>query len=306
MSQENPTPEQKQLKNKETRNRLLLGALVLLLGAVVYFQFFSGSDAPKPRASATARVTPDPDAATPDERNAGADYFRTARPGLDAARKSVRAAEPDATSSSTRRRRPRLRPRLRRRSSTPTPWPVPVSSLNPGNVFARTADFTLTVFGQKMPQDAQGFVNGRAYPTTFVNATQVRINVPAEAIRMPGSLSVAVRSQSDPKLESNPIPLNVAPPPEPPYKYIGLITLKNVPTAVLVSQSSDDDDLQRKEGPCDRRQVENNQHYSTKSGDRRHQHQGFARHQLHRQYQVIEGRGMTFVRSSYERQRTDE
>jgi hypothetical protein len=52
---------------------------------------------------------------------------------------------------------------------------------------------------------------------------------------------VAVRSQSDPRLESNPIPLNVGAPPEPPYKYIGLITLKNVPTAVLISQSSDDD-----------------------------------------------------------------
>ena len=92
-----------------------------------------------------------------------------------------------------------------------------------------------------MPQDTQGFVNGSAYPTTFVNDTQVKINVPAEAIRMPGNLIVTVRSQSDAKLESNPIPLNVAAPPEPPYKYIGLITLKNVPTAVLVSQSSEED-----------------------------------------------------------------
>jgi hypothetical protein len=123
-----------------------------------------------------------------------------------------------------------------------------VSSLNPGGVIARTAGFTLTVFGQNMPQDTQGFVNGSAYPTTFVNDTQVKINVPAEAIRMPGSLIVSVRGQSDPRLESNPIPLNVAAPPDPPYKYIGLITLKNVPKAVLVSQGNDDDVYNVKKG----------------------------------------------------------
>ena len=121
-------------------------------------------------------------------------------------------------------------------------------SLNPGGVIARTGDFILTVFGEKMPQDAQGFINGRAYPTTFVDATQIRINVPADAIRAPGSLGVTVQSRSDPKLISNQAPLSVAAPPEPPYKYIGLITLKNVPTAVLISQSSDDDIYNVKKG----------------------------------------------------------
>ena len=58
MSQENPTPEEKQLKSKETRNRVLLGALILLLVGVVYLQFFSGSDAPNPGASATAKASP--------------------------------------------------------------------------------------------------------------------------------------------------------------------------------------------------------------------------------------------------------
>jgi hypothetical protein len=246
MSQENPTPEQKQLKNKETRNRLLLGALILLLGGVVYFQFFSGSDAPNPVPSATAKVTPSP---TP-PRTSGTPAPIISEP-LDLA-----LMQPGSHSGGGTGRNifiyptptPPPPPPPPTPVVTPTPWPVPVNSLNPGNVFARTADFTLTVFGEKMPQDAQGFLNGRAYPTTFVSATQVRINVPAEAIRMPGSLSVAVRSQSDAKLESNSIPLNVAPPPEPPYKYIGLITLKNVPKAVLVSQSSDDDVYNVKKG----------------------------------------------------------
>jgi len=240
MSQENPTPEQKQLKHKETRNRLLLGALILLLVGVVYFQYFSGSDAPNPVATATAKATPSP---TPQRLTSGTPEPIISEP-LD-----LSLMQPGSHSGGGTGRNifiyptptPPPPPPPPTPVVTPTPWPVPVNSLNPGNVFARTADFTLTVFGQKMPQDAQGFVNGRAFPTTFVSDTQVRINVPAEAIRMPGSLSVAVRSQSDARLESNPIPLNVAPPPEPPYKYIGLITLKNVPTAVLVSQSSDDD-----------------------------------------------------------------
>jgi hypothetical protein len=247
MSQENPTPEEKQLKSKETRNRLLLGALILLLVGVVYFQFFSGSDAPKPPDSATAKATPSP---TPQRLTSGTPAPIISEP-LDLA-----LMQPGSHSGGGTGRNifiyptptPPPPPTPAPPVPTPTPWPVPVSSLNPGNVFARTADFTLTVFGQKIPQDSQGFVNGRAYPTTFVSDTQVRINVPAEAIRMPGSLSVAVRSQSDPRLESNPIPLNVAPPPEPPYKYIGLVTLKNVPTAVLASNSSDDDIYNKRKG----------------------------------------------------------
>jgi len=243
MSQENPTPEERQQKNKETRNRLFLGALLLLLLVVIYYQFFSSGDTQKSSSappSANAKATPSP---TPQRQTSGTPAPIISEP-LDLA--SIQGGS--HSSGGTGRNifiyptpTPPPPTPVPTPAPTPTPWPVPVSSLNPGGVIARTAGFTLTVFGQKIPQDVQGFVNGSAYPTTFVSDTQVRINVPAEAIRMPGSLSVMVRSQSDPKLFSNPIPLNVAAPPEPPYKYIGLITLKNVPTAVLVSQSSEDD-----------------------------------------------------------------
>jgi hypothetical protein len=242
MSQENPTPEQRQQK-KETRNRLMLGALVLLLLVVVYFQFFSSGDTPKSSSaapSANAKAAPSP---TPQRQTSGTPAPIISEP-LDLA-----SIQRGSHSSGGTGRNIFIYPTptpppptpVPTAAPTPTPWPVPVSSLNPGGVIARTAGFILTVFGQKIPQDAQGFINGRPYPTTFVSDTQLKINVPAEAIRMPGSLIVSVRSQSDTKLESNPIPLNVAAPPEPPYKYVGLITLKNVPTAVLVSQGNDDD-----------------------------------------------------------------
>jgi len=57
-----------------------------------------------------------------------------------------------------------------------------------------------------------------------------------------------VRSQSNQNLISNSIPLNVAAPPEPPYKYIGLITLKNVQTAVLVAQGNEEEPYNVKKG----------------------------------------------------------
>jgi len=250
MSQENPTPEERQQKNKETRNRMMLGALLLLLLVVIYYQFFSSGDTQKTSSappSANAKATPTP---TPQRQTSGTPAPIISEP-LDIASIGVGSHSSGGTGRNIfiyPTPTPPPPPPSPTPLVTPTPWPIPASSLNPGGVIARTAGFTLTVFGQKIPQDVQGFVNGSAYPTTFVSDTQVRINIPAEAIRMPGILNVMVRSQSDASLISNTIPLNVAAPPEPPYKYIGLITLKNVPTAVLVSQGNDDDVYNKRKG----------------------------------------------------------
>ncbi|HEU0173659.1 MAG TPA: hypothetical protein VFV58_05300 [Blastocatellia bacterium] len=246
MSQENPTPE----NTKENRKKLLLGGLFIVLAGVVYYQYFSGSSAQTPPArvpSAITKTTPSP---TPQRQTSGTPAPIISQP-LDLA--SIQGGS--HSSGGTGRNifvyptpTPTPAPPPVTPTPTPTPWPVPVSSVNPGGVIARTAGFTLTVFGEKIPQDAQGFINGRAYPTTFVSATQVKINVPAEAIRSPGVLGVSVRSSSDANLLSNTISLNVAAPPEPPYKYIGLITLKNIPTAVLAPQGGDDEVYNVKRG----------------------------------------------------------
>ncbi|HZF38350.1 MAG TPA: hypothetical protein VE715_05985 [Blastocatellia bacterium] len=246
MSQENPTPE----KTTEIKKKLFLGGLLLTLVGVIYYQFFSGSDAPNSSpgvAAAKAKTTPSP---TPQRQTSGTPAPIISEP-LDLA--SIQGGS--HSSGGTGRNifvyptpTPPPPPPPVTPTPAPTPWPIPVFSANPGGVIARTAAFTLTVFGEKMPQDAQGFVNGRAYPTTFVSVTQVKISVPAEAIRSPGVLGVMVNSQSNALLVSNTISLNVAAPPEPPYKYIGLITLKNTPRAVLVSQGNDDDVYNVKKG----------------------------------------------------------
>ena len=245
MSQENPTPEQIR-KSKETRNRFLLGGLLVVLVGVVYYQFFSGSGetSPLPRtpgvASANAKSTPSP---TPQRLTSGTPAPIISQPldlaSIDGGSRSSGGIGRNIFIYPTPT--PPPPPPTPTPMPSPTPWPIPVSSINPGNVIARTAGFTLTVFGEKMPQDAQGLINGRPYPTTYVSATQVKVNVPADAIKTPGLLNVMVRSGSDPMLISNPASINVAAPPEPPYKYIGLVTIKGAPTAAMVSKSNDDD-----------------------------------------------------------------
>jgi hypothetical protein len=250
MSQENPTQEQIQKDNKK---KLLLGGLLVTLVGVLYYQFFSGSGASNPQAGAAeaagaagvakvaVKPTPSP---TPQRQTSGTPVPIISQP-LDLA--SI--DQGNRSNGGTGRNifiyptpTPPPPPPTPTPAPIPTPWPIPVYSVNPGNVIARTAAFTLTVFGEKMPQDAQGLINGRAYPTTFVNAAQVKISVPAEAIRSVGVLSVTVQSSGNTSLISNPMPVNIAAPPEPPYKYVGLITIKNVPTAVLIDPGKDKDD----------------------------------------------------------------
>jgi hypothetical protein len=240
MSQENSTSE----KTKETRKKLLLGALLLLLVGVVYFQFFSGSDAPSPTpgvASATTRPSPSPTPLRQAPQRSGTPEPIISQP-LDLASMQIQ----NNSSSGTGRNifvypTPTPTPVPPPPSPTPTPVPPPINifSINPGGVIARTGDFTLTVFGAKIPQDAQGFLNGITYPTTFVSDKEAKIKVPGDAIRGPGNFSVTIRSQNDAKLFSNSYSLNVAQPPDPPYKYVGLIAGKNSSTAVLKSSNDD-------------------------------------------------------------------
>jgi hypothetical protein len=124
---------------------------------------------------------------------------------------------------------------------TPTPMPPPplnASSLMPSNVYARTADFSLQVLGDKFTPALHVTIDGRDLPTRFINAQQVFTTVPAALIANPGPRQVMVRS-NDGKLYSNPITLTVTPPPVPNYNYIGIIGKPRFnDTAVLQDKSS--------------------------------------------------------------------
>jgi hypothetical protein len=241
MSQENSKSEKKSEKVKI----LALGGLLIVLAAVIYFQFFSESEAPvsAPRkfsGNAAVKPTPSP---RPTPRAGGTPEPIISQP-LDLASIQIR----DTSSSSGTGRNIFVYPTPTPAPPPPTPKPLPppppppitLFSVNPAGVIARTGDFTLTAFGDKIPQDAQGFVDGRAYPTTFISPAEIKIKVPAEAIRTAGNMGVMVRSQSNAQLFSNQVSLNVAQPPDPPYKYIGLIVSKIGATAVLKSQNDDE------------------------------------------------------------------
>src|SRR5437016_14583455 len=126
---------------------------------------------------------------------------------------------------------------------TPTPTPTPpmvASSLSPSTVYGRTADFSLQVMGDKFTAAVHITMDGRDLPTRFVNAQQVTTTVPAALITNPGTRQIIVRN-NDGSLYSNTIMLNVTPPPEPNFNYVGIIGKpRGNDTAVLQDKSSKD------------------------------------------------------------------
>ena len=130
----------------------------------------------------------------------------------------------------------------------PPPPPITLAGLNPNNVTAETADFSLTVFGAKIPADARVLFNGAPYPTTFVNETQVKVSVSASAIANPGALQVEVKSAADPvKWYSNKMLLSVAAPPKPQYRYLGLV-VKNGASVAMIREETETDRISVKKG----------------------------------------------------------
>jgi hypothetical protein len=106
-------------------------------------------------------------------------------------------------------------------SPTPTP-PLLLASLSPANVYARTADFTMEISGDKFTPAVRIVIDNRELPTRFIGPQQLAATVPASMIANPGSRQVIVRT-ADSVLYSNVATLNVAMPPTPNYNYVGII-----------------------------------------------------------------------------------
>jgi len=133
--------------------------------------------------------------------------------------------------------------RLPTPSSTPTPTPTPeppvlLASLSPATVYARTADFTLEVSGNKFTSQLRVVMDNTELPTRYIGPQQLSASVPASLIANPGSRQVMLRS-ADGKLYSNGSSISVATPPVPNYTYIGIIgTPKHIDTAILQDKTS--------------------------------------------------------------------
>jgi hypothetical protein len=129
---------------------------------------------------------------------------------------------------------------------TPTPTPTPpvfVASVAPTNVYARTADFTLEVTGDKFSPEVRIYVDGRELPTKFQSAQQLSTVVPAALIANAGQRQVVVRSP-DGRLYSNTgLGFSVTPPPTPNYNYIGILGDKHYSRDIALLQDKSNKEL---------------------------------------------------------------
>ncbi len=228
-------------KNPNEKKKIIAAAgLGVVAIAVLGYVFFGGSPGSAP-ANVIVRATPTPAVPRPTTPGQTSDilddqsiyqpvrYDGTAAPISDLNRNVFAYYEPTPT------------PVPEKPIPTPTPTPPPpltVTSLAPSNVYARTADFSLEVMGDKFVPGVRIAIDGRDLQTRFISAQQIGATVPAALISTPGVRQVMARS-FDGKLYSNVVPLNVTAPPVPNYNYVGIIGKpRGNDVAVLIDKSS--------------------------------------------------------------------
>ncbi len=208
-------------------------AAILVLGYV----FFGGSSSPTKTSNSSPKATPTPSRIVqgPEPESVDASVFQPivynpSSPAVSEADRNIFAYyEPTP--------KPTPPPPVFIPSPTPTP-PINISSVTPSNVYARTADFSLQITGDKFSPALHVNIDGRDLPTRFINAQQLFTTVPAAIIANPGPRQVLVRN-NDGQLYSNSFTLNVQPPPLPNYNYIGIIGKPRFnDTAVLQDKGS--------------------------------------------------------------------
>lgn len=121
---------------------------------------------------------------------------------------------------------------------TPTPpLPFELTLTTPANIYAGSKAFRLEVIGDRFTPDARIYFNNVELPTTFVNAQRLAANVPANLIATQSAATIMVRTP-DGKGYSLGRGFSVQPPPQPQFRYVGMIArrLGNNDTAYLEEQ----------------------------------------------------------------------
>ncbi len=240
-------------KTQEIRKRILLGVLFLVLSGVIYYQFFySGESEPTPLSGGSTKVpTSGQPAARPGEgaRQSGSASSTRQIPIVSQPLDLVSMVNKGVGNAGTGRNifvyptpTPPPPPPPVPTPTPPPPPPVTLYSLTPTGLLARTGGFTLRLLGDKFPADGQIMIDGRPYPTTIVSATEATAALPAELIQTPGNLGVQLRSQKDQNIYSNQLSINVAEPPPPLYRYVGIVVTRKSTQAIL--QSIEDETIE--------------------------------------------------------------
>jgi hypothetical protein len=233
--------------NPNERKKIIAAAALFVVAIAVLGYVFFGGSSKKPATNPTAaKPSPTPNRIVKEQEpvddpsNYREVIYNGTIPGVSEADRNIFAYyEP-----------PPPKPSPEVRIPTPTPTPVPpmaISSLSPSTVYARTADFSLEITGDKFTPAARVTVDGRELPTRFINSQQLFTTVPAALISNPGVRQVMART-SDGKLYSNSATLNVTPPPLPNYNYIGIIGRPRANDTVVLQDKGNKDLLNVQRG----------------------------------------------------------
>jgi hypothetical protein len=234
------------LNNPGDRKKLIWAALLGLVAILVLWWTFIGfGSSAKPVAQKTA-VSPSTPGARSTARNATTQTpsdlsdlaeslkpvsLPQSNPGGPEAKRNIFAYY-EAPKPTEMAQKPTPAP-----TATPTP-PVLLAAISPQNVYARMAEFTLEVSGDKFSPGLRIYVDGRDLGTKYRSPQQLSSTVPAAMIATPGARQIVVRS-ADGRIYSNPLSLSVAPPPVPNYSYVGIIGFRShVDTAILQDKSN--------------------------------------------------------------------
>ncbi len=234
------------LNNPGDRKKLIWAALLGLVAILVLWWTFIGfGSSAKPVAQKTA-VSPSAPGARSTARNA---TTQTPSDLNDLAESLKPVSLPQSNPGGPEAKRnifayyeaPPTTAQAQKPTPTPTPTPTPpvlLAAISPQNVYARMAEFTLEVSGDKFSPELRIYVDGRDLGTKYRSPQQLSSTVPAAMIATPGARQIVVRS-ADGRLYSNPLSLSVAPPPVPNYSYVGIIGFRShVDTAILQDKSN--------------------------------------------------------------------
>lgn len=107
----------------------------------------------------------------------------------------------------------------------PRPPPIALRFLQPQSAVAGTPkSVVLTVTGEGFPDDAQILLGGVPKPTKRLSDKQLSTEITPDDYSVPRTINVEVKSAGKPgEIFSNPISFVAQAPPEPPFKFIGLI-----------------------------------------------------------------------------------
>ena len=208
--------------NPNEKKKIIVAAVLGLAALLVLGYLFLGGGTTKPTNRAAASPTPTParrpyDPPPPDIDDVNTSDFR------EIVYNGTVVGAPEADRNIFAYYVPRPLPVKPVPTPTPTPPPpLTVSNVSPASVYARTADFSLQVVGDKFTPGVRIVIDGRAMATRIISTQQVATTVTADMIANPGNRRIEVRTP-DGALYSNIVSLSVTPPPVPNFTYIGLI-----------------------------------------------------------------------------------